>query len=98
MKKILGKLFVFEGIDHVGKTTIVSKLIDKLKECGISCSFYSFPGKEPKGLGALVYDIHHHESSYFSEPINPISLQMLHVAAHIEVLYKYIIPDIQMGN
>jgi thymidylate kinase len=97
-KKITGKLFVFEGIDHVGKTTIVSKTIDKLKEYGISCSSYSFPGNEPQTLGALVYDIHHHSSSYFSEAINPISLQILHIAAHIESIYKYIIPDIQAGK
>jgi Thymidylate kinase len=98
MEKILGKLFVFEGIDHVGKTSIISKLISKLGESGVPCSFYSFPGKTPKSLGALVYDIHHHESNYFSERINPISLQMLHVAAHIEILYKHIIPDIQKGK
>lgn len=98
MKKVIGKLFVFEGIDHVGKTTIVSKAIDKLKENGVPCSSYSFPGKEPQTLGALVYDIHHHSSNYFSEAINPISLQILHIAAHIESIYKYIIPDIQAGK
>lgn len=98
MKKATGKLFVFEGIDHVGKTTIVSKTIDKLKENGVSCSSYSFPGKKPQTLGALVYDIHHHASNYFSEAINPISLQILYIAAHIESIYEYIIPDIQAGK
>ncbi len=63
MKNMFGKLFIFEGIDHVGKTSIISKLIGKLEEYGAPCSFYSFPGKNPKSLGALVYDIHHHESN-----------------------------------
>jgi hypothetical protein len=35
-----------------------------------------------------VYDIHHNESSYFNESNNPISLQILHIAAHVESIYK----------
>lgn len=98
MKKAKGKLFVFEGIDHVGKTTIVSKVIGKLKEREIPCTSYRFPGKEPQTLGALVYDIHHHSSNYFNDTINPISLQILHIAAHIDIIYKHIIPDLQAGK
>ncbi len=98
MKKLSGKLYVLEGIDHVGKTTLINKLVNKLNNEGITCSTYSFPGKEKGTLGNIVYDMHHHQSKYFSETLNNISLQMLHVASHIDNIIRRIIPDLQNGK
>lgn len=93
-----GNLYVFEGIDQVGKSTIVREIEIKLKEMGISCSSYSFPGKTNGTLGALVYDIHHNRGGYLSKPLDPLSLQMLHVAAHIDTINNKIIPDLKEGK
>jgi thymidylate kinase len=93
-----GKLYIFEGIDNVGKSSIITALKDKLLSKGILCSTYSFPGKDPQTLGGLVYDFHHDMSRYVSSPVDPLSLQMLHVASHIDIINKQIIPDIRMGK
>lgn len=93
-----GKLIVFEGIDHVGKSTIASGVYEKLREFGLDCSLYSFPGKKEGTLGKLIYDIHHDNMDLISQPIEPLSIQILHVAAHVDVLSKHILPDIKNGK
>lgn len=84
-------IYVFEGIDNVGKTTIIQMLkkkIDELAEC--DCVVIAFPGNEPRTLGSLVYDIHHHQDEYFEVPINETSLQLLHIASHIDLIQRMI--------
>lgn len=98
MQRSNGTLYIFEGIDNVGKTTIITGVGDKLREAGIPFSKYSFPGSEPETLGSLVYDLHHNVSKYVKETINPISLQLMHIAAHIDIIYKKIIPDLMNGK
>ena len=93
-----GKLFVFEGIDNVGKSTIIAELSKRLKERNIAFSTYSFPGKESGTLGALVYHMHHNQDAYFNKPIDALSLQMLHIAAHIDTIQNRIIPDLRAGK
>lgn len=93
-----GKLYVLEGIDNVGKTTIINKVYSSLKNKNIPCSTYSFPGKEPNTLGNLVYDFHHNKNKYINFDINNISLQLLHVASHIDLLSRCIIPDLKQGK
>src|SRR5690554_2300912 len=85
-KTLRGNLFVFEGVDQVGKSTIIKEVEMQLNDLGLSCSSYSFPGKTEGTLGALVYDLHHNEDKYLSGPLDPSSLQMLHVAAHIDTI------------
>ena len=70
----------------------------RLSDNGISVSAYSFPGNEPRSLGNLIYDLHHNINNYVDEDIDPISLQLLHVAAHIDALNKKIIPDLNSGK
>ena len=93
-----GKLFIFEGIDSVGKTTIIKEICNYLNYKSISFSSYSFPGKEPDTLGELVYDFHHNKKHYINYDINSLSLQMLHVASHIDILKRCIIPDLKKGK
>lgn len=80
-------IYVFEGIDNVGKTTIVEKLKEKIWESmGCECVIVAFPGNEPKTLGSLVYDIHHNQAKYFETSLNETSLQLLHIASHIDLI------------
>jgi thymidylate kinase len=93
-----GQLVVFEGINHVGKSTIVEKIFAVLQASGTSCSQYSFPGKTDGTLGKLVYDIHHDTGPICSEQLDPVSLQILHVASHIDILKNHILPDLNAGK
>jgi len=87
-----GKLFVFEGSDGVGKTTISEKVFEKFKYNGVDALFLSFPGKEPSTLGEVVYKIHHGSKKYGIKNISPSSLQTLHIAAHIDCIENRILP------
>ncbi len=82
-------VYVFEGIDNVGKTTIIKKLKEKIfLNIDYECVSVAFPGNESRTLGELVYDIHHNQGKYFDQPLNETSLQMLHVASHIDLVQK----------
>lgn len=84
-------IYVFEGIDHVGKTTIVQKLKEQITEStDVRCVSIAFPGNEERTLGNLVYNIHHHQEKYFSNELNEASMQLLHVASHIDLIERQI--------
>lgn len=90
MNKYSG-VYVFEGIDNVGKTTLIHKLKEKISaETDYNCEIVTFPGNEPHTLGNLVYDIHHNQDKYFSENLNDTSLQLLHIASHIDLINRKI--------
>lgn len=89
-----GRLFVFEGSDGVGKTTVAEGVFKELKKRGEDVLYLSFPGREPRSLGKLVYDIHHNSKSFGIDHISPISLQTLHIAAHIDCIEDRILPAI----
>lgn len=97
-KENRGILVIFEGIDHVGKSTIVDMVGKVLTENKQSNTQYSFPGKKEGTLGRLIYDLHHDKGSIKSEFIDNESKQILHVAAHIDTLKKDIIPDLKEGK
>lgn len=92
------KLVIFEGIDHVSKSIICEAVYKLLNQKKLPCSSYSFPGKVEGTLGKLVYDIHHNREALKSEDIDPLSLQVLHIAAHIDTLKRNIIPDVSAGK
>lgn len=86
-------IYIFEGIDNVGKTTIIHALQKRLDETtNVECINIAFPGHEPRTLGNLVYQIHHNEEQYFDVPINEASLQLLHVASHIDLIQRKLEP------
>lgn len=62
-------IYVFEGIDNVGKTTIIENLKIKINErTDYECFSVAFPGNEIRTLGSLVYDIHHDEKNILMIP------------------------------
>ena len=94
----IGKLIVFEGNDGVGKTTLAQQLAARLRDSGVSCEYLSFPGKDLGSLGRLVYELHHDRSGQIVTDINPTSLQVMHVAAHIEAIENSILPALKAGR
>ena len=94
----LGYLFILEGPDGIGKTTIIEEVFKQLGNYKLPVSKLSFPGKQVGTLGKLVYDIHHNIESFGVSKIHQASLQMLHVAAHIDTIQHIILPSLQAGE
>ena len=96
--KTNGKLIIFEGIDRVGKSTLSDELWRQLKTDGVDVVKFSYPGKEDGTLGKLIYDIHHNPQKFAVTSINPLSLQILHIAAHVDLLKNTLIPAYEKGK
>lgn len=92
-----GKIFVIEGIDSSGKSTVCNMLRNQLLLDGIDVEIFHFPGKNSNALGRVVYDIHHNPNM-FDNKLPPLSLQTLHVAAHIDMWINYINTTISKGK
>lgn len=97
-KDLMQKLFVFEGPDGTGKTTLSKAFSDYLNSTGKKCCYFSFPGNSSGTLGKHIYEIHHELSEAGITSINPTSLQMLHVASHIDAIESEILPELRAGN
>src|SRR5262249_34513872 len=92
------KLFVFEGVDGSGKTTLSRAFVQHLKALGYECDWLSFPGCENGTLGKHVYDIHHNRLDDPIRGVNSTSLQLLHIAAHIDTIERRILPALKQGR
>ena len=92
-----GKLIVFEGPDGVGKSTLAEQLTVRLREAGVPCEHLAFPGRQPGSLGSLVYDLHHDAHGLGLGEVNPTSLQLLHIAAHVDAIEGHILPALRTG-
>lgn len=90
-----GRLIVFEGADGSGKTTISKRLASALEARGQKCLWLAFPGHEPDMLGAEIYALHH-DPRFASAPA--LSIQLLHVAAHVEAIERRILPALKAGS
>jgi thymidylate kinase len=93
-----GNLFIFEGSDGAGKTTLAQSLHSRLKEYGVQCEALSFPGKQAGTLGSIVYELHHNSEAYGITSINPVSVQVMHIGAHIDAIAGRILPALQTGT
>jgi dTMP kinase len=94
----IGQLFVFEGNDAAGKSSISARFVDWLRSHGKTVESMSFPGKSPGTIGELVYQIHDNRADYKIESLTELSLQALHVAAHLDVIESQIIPSLEAGK
>ena len=93
-----GRLFVLEGPDGVGKTTICGALAQQLQSRGHDLLLLSFPGKQPGSLGELVYRVHHDEGPLRIGDMSMLAKQALHVAAHIDAIDRQILPALEEGK
>ena len=93
-----GRLIVFEGPDGVGKSTLAEQLTVRLLDAGVPCEHLAFPGRQPGSLGRLVYDLHHDAPGLGFSEVNPTSLQMLHIAAHIDAIEGNILRALRAGT
>ena len=87
-----GQLYVFEGADGVGKSELSARFASMLKDAGTQAVLLSFPGKEPGTLGKLVYDLHHDACALGVAKMSHASLQLLHIAAHVDAIERVIVP------
>lgn len=92
-----GKLFIFEGPDGVGKTTLVESTCDLLRENNIPFISLSFPGKTPGTLGYLIDRVHHSPAELDVKQITPLAVQALHIAAHLDAIETRIKPALNKG-
>jgi thymidylate kinase len=92
-----GKLFVFEGPDGVGKSTLCQALAAHLENVGVPVKHLSFPGRDAGTLGKLVYTLHHEAQSLGVDAVSPASRQALHIAAHLDAIERIILPALQSG-
>lgn len=93
-----GQLFIFEGPDGMGKTTLSHRLVEWLTSVGQPTLYVSSPGRLDGTLGKLVYDIHHNPQHYGLRKVLPVANQLLHIAAHIDALHTSIIPALESGT
>lgn len=93
-----GQLFIFEGPDGTGKTTLSLRLVEWLTSQGHHARYISFPGRIEGSLGELVYNLHHFPERYGLHEITPAAKQLLHVAAHIDAIHTTIIPALTSGE
>jgi dTMP kinase len=95
--KTRGKLIVFEGQDAVGKSRLSQEIARWLETLEIPTVQLSFPGKSPRTLGKLVYELHHSPRRLNVNSITPAALQAMHIAAHLDIIETEIIPKIESG-
>lgn len=93
-----GGLYVVEGPDGVGKSTLAAEFTQALHDADVQCQLLSFPGREPGTLGALVYQLHHDAGLHGVTGIVPESLQLLHIAAHVDTIIRTIRPALEAGT
>jgi thymidylate kinase len=93
-----GAIWIFEGPDGVGKSSIIEEVEKRLLEKDIKVCSLSFPGQRPHSVGKLIYDLHHEPEQFNLRDVPPLSLQMLHISAHIDCIENEIKPAIKDGQ
>jgi thymidylate kinase len=93
-----GTLYVFEGPDGVGKTELSRRFAAQLEAAGVPCEYLSFPGHDDGTLGKHVYELHHDPGQHGVASVSPTSLQLLHIAAHIDAIESRILPALRSGR
>ena len=91
-------LFAFEGPDEVGKTSLASALAERLRYQGFAAEYVALPGHVIGTLGHHVYELHHNPADFGVHELDPTSIQLLHVASHIDQLNRIVIPTLARGG
>jgi thymidylate kinase len=93
-----GRLFIFEGPDGSGKTTISVAFAEYVRTQGMQCDLLAFPGRDRGTLGQLVHELHHDPTVLGINSVTPTSLQLLHIAAHVDAIESRIVPALKSGR
>jgi thymidylate kinase len=91
-------LFAFEGPDEVGKTSLASALVERLRYDGFAAEYVALPGHVVGTLGHHVYELHHNPADFGVHELDPVSTQLLHVASHIDQLSRVVMPALARGE
>lgn len=94
------KFVVLEGVDGVGKTSLAAALVQYYQRefPRVPVVAGAFPGAKPGSLGEWVYRLHHGKIDGLAPAtIAPPSLQLLHVAAHVDAIASWIAPALDGG-
>jgi thymidylate kinase len=93
------QLVVFEGPDGAGKSSVLAEVTRKIKDNhpDINLLEAAFPGKEHGTLGYWVMEFHNGRISGLERP-DPVALQILHLAAHVDQIRKTILPHLAAGG
>lgn len=98
-KECPGHLFVFEGPDGVGKTTVVGEIAKALTAAGHDVLALSFPGREEGTLGNVIYRLHHNPGALgLAAGMTETARQVLHIAAHVDCINTRILPALASGQ
>lgn len=85
-------------MDEVGKSSLIDLTSSKLSRRNIDHICVHFPGKKTGRLGELIYKIHHKKIVGYNLDLSSLPLQMLHVASHIDLEEKVILPACNEGK
>ena len=95
----LPRFVIFEGIDGVGKTTLAKALARHYQDVAPHLPLFAdaFPGSRPGTLGEWVYRLHHGRATDAPDvqTLDPMALQFLHIAAHVDVMRTHILPALR---
>lgn len=91
-------LFVFEGADGVGKSRRCGDTSKYIKQLGLPCDVFSFPGKKPGSLGHVVHTLHNSPRELGLPSVLPAALQTLHIAAQLDSIERDILPALAEGH
>ena len=93
-----GRLIVFEGPDGVGKSAIAEAASPR-RSAGVASGASDFPSRARDGgrFGRHIYELHHDPGRFGIQRLTPESLQLLHIAAHLDAISSRIVPAIHAG-
>jgi dTMP kinase len=92
-------LYVFEGPDSVGKSTISTAFAQRLSDqLSGEVRRWTFPGRDEGTLGWAVYRMHHKPAELGVNSLTATSLQLLHIAAHMDAIESRILPALESGK
>ena len=98
MKISNANVYVLEGPDGVGKSTLANAVCEALRQRGQDSVVVSSPGRQHGSLGQLVYRLHHEPESYGIAAVSPLTNQILHLAAQADTIEREIIPALVAGK
>jgi dTMP kinase len=96
--RMKSELYVFEGPDGVGKSTLASHVNAYLNQCGFPSELLAFPGREVGTLAEHIYRLYHDPFHFGIRNISIAPEQILVTAAHADVIENRLIPALSQGR